>query len=338
MEDCCSPQTIESLTTLVNLSVDFYNYYPMKYFVKYYFLKINRTLNFSFKLQKEFSDDCIFNENMEEHHYNSYSSSFHSNSRRTMYLGLNRHGVIRKIQIPKLRSLGKLATYTKALTQNVVQDRVVALIAKLFGPNHIRHGIKQLCESGLALNELSAVNMKQKPKCNSAGSIGNVVKVTKKKKKKRKCRYDELDDSNLLNKTVISSAKLSNNSIINLSKPKQKKFQNNINIKTQPKSCIPNGDDQKPVQKKPLKKPNLNINKNNMRNTNKKKKFRPTPILTRTTPAQNLELVGDDEEVDLEHDDKLISSEEDEEWEELEKIGRLGVHNSFVNENLELEN
>lgn len=281
---------------------------------------------------------------MEEHHYNSYSSSFHSNTRRTMYLALNRHGVIRKIQIPKLRSLGKLATYTKALTQTVVQDRVNALIAKLFGPNHIRHGLKQLCESGLALKELTAANMKRKPKCNSASSIGSIGKLTKKKKKKRKCRDDELDD-NLIEKTVINSAKLSynNNSIINLSKSKPKKFQHNL--KTQPKLCIPNGDDQKAAQKKPSKKPNLkpSSNKNYTKSPKKKKNLKPTSIPFSTTPVQNLpDLIVDDDLIDLEHDEKPISSEEDEEWEELEKIGKdvaIEQHNSFVyDDHFELEN
>nr|XP_029736382.1 uncharacterized protein LOC115271075 isoform X2 [Aedes albopictus] len=163
---------------------------------------------------KDFTDDCVFNEQMEQHHYNTYSSTQHSNSRRTLYLALNKTGQPRKIQIPVNRTLGKLATYTKALTQTVAHDRVERLISRLFGANHVRHGLKQLCETGRALQDLTEKVMRPRAACGpakapqnvgptgagstaaSAASGGNKDKdskdnMRKKKKKRRKCREDE---------------------------------------------------------------------------------------------------------------------------------------------------
>ncbi|XP_059218395.1 putative uncharacterized protein DDB_G0286901 isoform X2 [Stomoxys calcitrans] len=116
---------------------------------------------------KDFTDDCVFNENMEQHNYNTYSSTYNSNARRKYYLALNRHGEPRKLQIPPTRSLGKLATYTNAITESVPQERVEQLIAKNFGANRIKHGIRQLCDTGKPLIELiDSKNFKAQPKCN----------------------------------------------------------------------------------------------------------------------------------------------------------------------------
>ncbi|XP_061390621.1 putative uncharacterized protein DDB_G0282133 [Musca vetustissima] len=123
---------------------------------------------------KEFTDDCVFNENMEQHNYNTYSSTYNSNSRRKYYLALNRHGEPRKLQIPPTRSLGKLATYTNAITESVPQERVEQLIAKNFGANRIKHGIRQLCDTGKPLIELiDSKNFKAHPKCNPNSSSSN---------------------------------------------------------------------------------------------------------------------------------------------------------------------
>uniref|UniRef100_A0A182P6R6 Fibroblast growth factor n=1 Tax=Anopheles epiroticus TaxID=199890 RepID=A0A182P6R6_9DIPT len=174
-------------------------------------------------MAKKFTDDCIFNEQMEQHHYNTYSSTQHSNGRRTLYLALNKTGQPRKIQIPVNRTLGKLATYTKALTQTVAHDRVEQLISRLFGADHVRHGLNQLCEAGQPLVELTAKEMRPRPVCGptgpkgaaaigggaggAGGSTGGGKKNgqqgatgkdekeglrQKKKKKRRKCREDEV--------------------------------------------------------------------------------------------------------------------------------------------------
>lgn len=47
-------------------------------------------------IQREFSDDCVFNEMIEQHHYNTYSSTKYSNHRRTVYLALNKRGTPRR--------------------------------------------------------------------------------------------------------------------------------------------------------------------------------------------------------------------------------------------------
>lgn len=150
-------------------------------------------------MQKEFTDDCIFNEAMEQHHYNTYSSTTHSNARRILYLALNRHGQPRKVQIPSTRSLGKLATYTKSLTQTVPHDRVEQLITRIFGPTLIQHTLKQLCETGKSLNEQS----KPKPKCNLKKQ--NQQNSNKKKKAKRKCRPDEVMETDNCTKPNVTN-------------------------------------------------------------------------------------------------------------------------------------
>uniref|UniRef100_A0A6I9VI19 Fibroblast growth factor n=1 Tax=Bactrocera dorsalis TaxID=27457 RepID=A0A6I9VI19_BACDO len=122
----------------------------------------------------EFTDDCVFNENMEQHNYNTYSSTYNSNARRVYYLALNRHGEPRKLQIPPTRSLGKLATYTNAITETVEDVRVEQLIAKNFGENRIKHGIRQLCDTGKPLVDLiDSKHFKALPKCNPNSSNNN---------------------------------------------------------------------------------------------------------------------------------------------------------------------
>jgi hypothetical protein len=157
---------------------------------------------------------------MEQHHYNTYSSTYHSNAKRKLYLGLNRHGQPRKIQLPSSRPLGKLATYTKSLTQTVAHERVDKLIARLFGANHVRHGLKQLCDTGNVLGEIIANGLKGKPKCS------NSVKPNKKKKKKRKCRENEPEGENCIKAISFSisgqqgNTKLQINNSINASSKK----------------------------------------------------------------------------------------------------------------------
>lgn len=146
----------------------------------------------SYFLKADFTDDCVFNESIEQHHYNTYSSTYNSNAKRTFYLGLNRHGQPRKIQIPTSRQLGKLSTYTKSLTQTVSPERVDQLIARLYGQNHLRHGLKQLCDAGKQLLHQDIKKRKNKLKCNNLGK-SNKGNGGKRKKKKRKCREDETE-------------------------------------------------------------------------------------------------------------------------------------------------
>ncbi|XP_026822974.1 uncharacterized protein LOC113561007 [Rhopalosiphum maidis] len=78
---------------------------------------------------KDFEDECVFNEMIEQNHYNTYSSVKYTNDRRTLYLALNKRGAPRKVQIKADAPLGKLSTYTRVLTQPVPAERVERLLA-----------------------------------------------------------------------------------------------------------------------------------------------------------------------------------------------------------------
>uniref|UniRef100_A0A6P4E2L5 Fibroblast growth factor n=1 Tax=Drosophila rhopaloa TaxID=1041015 RepID=A0A6P4E2L5_DRORH len=120
---------------------------------------------------KDFTDDCVFNESMGLQNYNTYSSTYHSQPRRVFYLALNASGQPRRTQIPASRSLGKLSTYTNAITETVPQERVEQLIAKNFGANRVKHGVRQLCDTGKPLIELIDVaKFKGPPHCSSSSS------------------------------------------------------------------------------------------------------------------------------------------------------------------------
>lgn len=102
--------------------------------------------------QREFTDDCILNETIEQTHYNTYSSVRYSNAKRTLYLALNKRGIPRKVQIRANMTLGKLSVYTRVLTQTVTAARVESLATRLLGANNngsshtIRHhGLSQRC-------------------------------------------------------------------------------------------------------------------------------------------------------------------------------------------------
>ncbi|VVC28426.1 Cytokine IL1/FGF,Fibroblast growth factor family [Cinara cedri] len=78
---------------------------------------------------KNFEEECVFNEMIEQHHYNTYSSAKYTNDRRTLYLALNKRGMPRKVQVKANAPLGKLSTYTRVLTQSVSAERVEQLLA-----------------------------------------------------------------------------------------------------------------------------------------------------------------------------------------------------------------
>lgn len=241
---------------------------------------------------------------MEQHHYNTYSSTFHSNAKRTLYLGLNRHGQPRKIQLPATRPLGKLATYTKSLTQTVALERVEPLIARLFGANHVRHGLKQLCDTGRVLQDIIAKGLKSKPKCN------NLAKPNKKKKKKRKCREDEPEGdhctkatSNSINSQAINTR--NNNSITNVNN--KKKVPPNQGQQQQKK----NESKKKPAKKNNQLKPSqIGSNSNTNKPKVKKKPTKPATKMT-TTPKPEDEV---DQDIGAFTSDEL---EDDEDYDEM---------------------
>lgn len=73
---------------------------------------------------REFNDECVFNEVMEQNSYNTYSSAKYSNQRRTQYLALNKKGQPRRVLIKAKTPLGKLSTYTRVLTQHLPPSSV----------------------------------------------------------------------------------------------------------------------------------------------------------------------------------------------------------------------
>lgn len=282
-------------------------------------------------LQAVFTDDCIFNEAMEQHHYNTYSSTFHSNAKRKLYLGLNRHGLPRKIQLPATRQLGKLATYTKSLTQTVAHERVEQLIARLYGANHVRHGLKQLCDTGKVLKEIAA-KMKEKPKCTGLAKA-------KKKKRKRKCREDEPEGDHCIKVTgySISSQQPSNNNKNSISNGNVKKKPNATNTNQPPRKCAAN-EECKPAKKiatnpnQPPKKCGSNDDckaakkKNNLPKTTpngnkpKNKKSRGTKAMATTTPKPDDDLGTDGRDLDA------FASEELEDEEEYDEMSASAGH------------
>lgn len=100
-----------------------------------------------------------------QENYNIYSSTYHSNAQKTFYLALNKLGQPRKTHLPAGKDLGKLATYAKSLTFTIPEKRSEALIARIFGMNHVKHGLKQLCDSGKTLAEIELKNTIQAGNC-----------------------------------------------------------------------------------------------------------------------------------------------------------------------------
>ncbi|XP_070493464.1 probable serine/threonine-protein kinase DDB_G0283337 [Chironomus tepperi] len=298
----------------------------------------------------EFTDDCIFNESMEQHHYNTYSSTLHSNGKRTFYLGLNRHGQPRKIQIPSSRQLGKLSTYTKSLTQTVAQERVDKLITRLYGANHLRHGLKQLCDTGRVLQDIKLKGVKNKSKCN--GSAKNNNNNNKKKKnnnnnnsnKKRKCRDNEGDGDHCTkmnnNMNVDDPTKNHNSPNISTNNANNNNNNNNSNnlgnnkkktsvTNNQPKKCNNNDDcnnnnNRKLTKKKLTKK--TGQTKNNLHSNGKQNKKKVAKNVTTT-------LKPDEEYVDQDIIDSLIvSEEEEEEYGEINSSALVGDSMNAIDE------
>jgi Fibroblast growth factor len=98
-------------------------------------------------LQPQFSEECIFRENIGLDHYNTYTSVRYSNSKKTLYMGLDGRGLPRRVQVPTLRhkrqfqlppveavpggKLGRLATYARVLPRHVAPSRVDELAHRL---------------------------------------------------------------------------------------------------------------------------------------------------------------------------------------------------------------
>uniref|UniRef100_A0A1Y1JRL0 Fibroblast growth factor n=1 Tax=Photinus pyralis TaxID=7054 RepID=A0A1Y1JRL0_PHOPY len=128
---------------------------------------------------KEFGDECVFNEMMEQHHYNTYSSTKYSNDKRTLYLALNRKGQPRKVMLRANQQLGRLSSYTRVLTRAVSPES-----AEEFHPlRHHSHSCT-VSPSIPAASSPAADSQTDSPRCR---------KKKKRKKKKRKCLEGEAE-------------------------------------------------------------------------------------------------------------------------------------------------
>ncbi|XP_031773582.1 uncharacterized protein LOC105735822, partial [Apis florea] len=136
---------------------------------------------------REYTDDCVFNETLEQHNYNTYSSAKWSTAKKTLYLGLNRHGQPRRVQA-KGHNLGRLSAYARVLTQVAPLDRVETLQRRMLGAQHnVRHRhnthrgdlIQQSLCPALPAQEKDG---RDKFRCR---------KRKKRKKRKRRCRPGE---------------------------------------------------------------------------------------------------------------------------------------------------
>lgn len=136
--------------------------------------------------QRDFGDECVFNETIEQHNYNTYSSTKYSNERRTLYLALNRRGQPRKVLLRAHQQLGRLSSYTRVLTRTVSPERV----EELFHP--MRHRA-HMCSSSSSSEPGGAreEQLTEHPRCR---------RRKKKKKKKRRCQEGEADVGDLCHK------------------------------------------------------------------------------------------------------------------------------------------
>lgn len=152
---------------------------------------------------REFGDECIFSETIENNHYNTYSSTKYSNKNRTMYLAMNRRGQPRKVLIKAGNSLGHHATFTRVLTRTVSQERA----DRLHPMRHHAH----MCVS--SPHDSAEPQSTVEP----SGDHPRCRKRKKKKKKKRKCGEGESESDVSQKRQVLTNPR--------------KKLQNKLNRK-----------------------------------------------------------------------------------------------------------
>ncbi|XP_014476951.1 PREDICTED: serine/arginine repetitive matrix protein 2 [Dinoponera quadriceps] len=144
---------------------------------------------------REYTNECIFNENLEQHNYNTYSSVRWSTEKKTMYLGLNRSGQPRRVQTKGKGNLGKLSAYARVLTQVAPSDRVEALQRRMLGAEHnVRHRHHERAHHRGQHGDVA----QQQPMCptlpmqeKDGRDKFRCRKRKKRKKRKRRCRQGE---------------------------------------------------------------------------------------------------------------------------------------------------
>ncbi|XP_018320603.1 uncharacterized protein LOC108733792 [Agrilus planipennis] len=135
---------------------------------------------------REFKDECVFNEMIEQHHYNTYSSAKYSNEKRTLYLALNKRGQPRKVMLRARQQLGRLSSFTRVLTRAVSPERAEEL-------HPLRHHGGHMCavsptmESATHTHHHYHLSSTVNP---PTSHLPRCRKRKKRKKKKRKCPPD----------------------------------------------------------------------------------------------------------------------------------------------------
>lgn len=156
---------------------------------------------------REFGDECVFNETIEQSNYNTYSSSKYSNEKRTFYLALNQRGQSRKVVLRARKPLGKLSSYTLVLTRNVAPE--------LHPMRHHGH----VCPPIPHTNQKTHPSHQRCPK-------------KRKRKKKRKCSNDENDPEFCQKRLNVSKHKAQNRNIHKCDEEKDSELcQRNVNNK-----------------------------------------------------------------------------------------------------------
>ncbi|XP_019884050.2 uncharacterized protein LOC105254412 [Camponotus floridanus] len=140
---------------------------------------------------REFTIDCVFNETLEQHNYNTYSSARWSTTKKTLYLGLDRRGRSKKVIVTRGHHLGKLSAYARVLTKVAPFDRVEALHRRMLGAQHnVRHRHhRHLSHGGNMAQQSVCPTLPPQEKDNR--DIFRCRKRKKRKKRKRRCRPDE---------------------------------------------------------------------------------------------------------------------------------------------------
>lgn len=137
---------------------------------------------------REFGDECVFNETIEQSNYNTYSSSKYSNDKRTFYLALNQRGQSRKVVLRARKPLGRLSSYTLVLTRNVAPE-----LHPMRHHGHVCPPVPHQTKSHPAHQRCP--------------------KRRKRKKKKRKCSNDENDPEFCHKRLNVSKHKAQNRNI-----------------------------------------------------------------------------------------------------------------------------
>ena len=141
-------------------------------------------------LQHDYTEECLFNETLEQHNYNTYSSVRWSTNRKTLYLGLNRHGEPRRVQA-RGHNLGRLSAYARVLTQVAPHDRVEALQRRMMSAHH---SVRHRHNAHHNRNQQQGICPKVfHPEKDNRDKF-RCRKRKKRKKHKRKCRDEKIPD------------------------------------------------------------------------------------------------------------------------------------------------